>query len=120
MPRDLPVSDLELRRRITPEEKKARVLAEGTSIEYVVCPLCGLNRVLDKHSKGRVRWDRVDPEQALILQVRYGGGWSSGFHLEEERSMTLDMMASDPRYRGIVKAIRDQAARLLAHIEDVL
>ena len=75
---DLPISDRFLRMRESPEEKKRRVLDEGTPVEYVVCPLCGLNRVLDKHGKGRVRWDTVDSERSLILQVRCGGGWGVG------------------------------------------
>jgi hypothetical protein len=47
---DLPVSDWLLRFNVTSEKKKARALTEGTPVEVVVCPLCGLNRVLDKHA----------------------------------------------------------------------
>jgi hypothetical protein len=117
---DLPISDRYIRTRESREEKRARVLAEGTPVEYVTCPLCGLNRVLDKHAKGRVRWDTVDPETALILQVRCGGGWGSGFYLDEERSMTFEKMVRVPEHRAMVVAIRDQAARITRAADRVL
>lgn len=110
---DLSISDRFLRMHESPEEKRVRVLRDGTPVEYMTCPLCGLNRVLDKHAKGRVRWDMVDPETALILQVRVGGGWGSGFYLDEEKSLTFNQLGSRPEYRALVIAIRDQAARIL-------
>jgi hypothetical protein len=79
-----------------------------------------MNRVLEKHGKGRVRWDTVDPEKALILQVRCGGGYGSGFYLDEERSLTLQMMVRTSKYNAMGMAIRDQAARILNVANGVL
>ena len=52
-------------------------------ILYVSCPLCGMNRVLEKKGsvaiarglpieeiKGRIRFDHMDLEKANILQIR--------------------------------------------------
>jgi len=52
-------------------------------ILYVACPLCGMNRVLEKKGsmaisrglpieeiKGRIRFDHMDLEKANIIQVR--------------------------------------------------
>ena len=50
-------------------------------ITYVVCPLCGRNRVLEVRSekakakgKGRLRWDFFDPETSYLVQIREAGG----------------------------------------------
>lgn len=50
-------------------------------IIYVVCPLCGRNRILEVRSerakekdKGRLRWDFFDPGSGLLIQVREAGG----------------------------------------------
>jgi len=102
-----------LRKNETRDEKRVRVLSEGTPVRFVVCPLCGLNRVLDKRGKGRVRWDAVDLDTALILQVRCGGGRGSGFYLDESRSLTLGEMSESPEYDAIVEEIRRQAQSIL-------
>jgi hypothetical protein len=116
-PAELPISEAELRASEPREEKKARLLLEGTPVTYVVCPLCGMNRVLEKHAKGRVRWDAVDPEKALVLQVRFGGGRDSGFYLDESKSLTMKAMYSNPDYRQIVEAILSQERRIAACAE---
>lgn len=48
-------------------------------IIYVVCPLCGRNRVLESaraQEKGKegLRWDFFDPETGLLVQIRQAGG----------------------------------------------
>lgn len=100
----------------TQDEKRRRVLVEGKPVRYVVCPLCGLNRVLDKNTKGRIRWDTVNPETALILQTRCGGGRNSGFYLDDTNSLTIEEMITSPEYDEIIDAIQQQAERILRTI----
>ena len=54
---------------------------ENREVIYVVCPLCGRNRVLETRSerakskgKGRLRWDFFEPETSPIIQVREARG----------------------------------------------
>lgn len=54
-------------------------LRGGREIVYIVCPLCGRNRVLESErarqkGKGELRWDFFDPKTGLLIQVREAGG----------------------------------------------
>jgi hypothetical protein len=90
---------------------------------YIVCPLCGRNRVVES-KKGPIRWDYVDLHNAPILQIREGGGKKagppvkgkgkapgSGFHLVESR--TLSEILENPKYREIIEGLKSQLARLV-------
>lgn len=55
--------------------------AREREIVYIVCPLCGRNRVLEVKSeearakgKGRLRWDFFEPDTSRLIQVREAGG----------------------------------------------
>jgi len=54
-------------------------LRGGRELVYIVCPLCGRNRVLESErarqkGKGELRWDFFDPKTGLLVQVREAGG----------------------------------------------
>ena len=92
-------------------------------ILYVSCPLCGMNRVLEKKGsvaigrglpieeiKGRIRFDHMDLEKANILQIRErrrgkedkprmrrGGG--PGFQLVG--GLTLAELKDNPEYQDL-------------------
>jgi len=102
--------------------------------EYIVCPLCGRNRLLDHKKKGRAKWPGYElrfpdegieptafiPEETLILQVREGGGKKpgksgrkgrgrapgSGFRLIPEESLTIIQMMKDPDYRDMADGVK--------------
>lgn len=103
-------------------------------IIYIACPLCGMNRVLEKTGasaiargvtitevKGRIRFDHMDLDRALIVQVREretgpeekkrmrrGGG--SGFTLKG--GLTLKQIRDKPAYQDLVEQIRSQIAEI--------
>lgn len=95
-----------------------------TKLEYITCPLCGMNRKLEKtgnYAKRRddrgvllrrplgskepsqVRFDGMDLEHALILQVR-----DATQALRVVEGMTLAELAHDPRYADLVAQLQNQ------------
>lgn len=104
-------------------------------IIYIACPLCGMNRVLEKKGtgaiargltireiKGRVRFDHIDLAAAPIVQVREreegpepkrrlrrGGG--SGFVFKE--GLTLNEIKDNAEYQDLINQIKSTAGRIL-------
>lgn len=111
-------------------------------VVYIVCPMCGMNRVLEKKAstalarsmdisevKGRIRFDHVDLENGIIVQVRErvegkeqvkrrrrGGG--TGFPLK--RGMTLEQMRAQPEYSDLINQIRESAQKIIDKLEERL
>lgn len=93
--------------------------------EYVVCGLCGRNRIIEAKEKGRIRWDFVDLGAADFIQLREGGGKKageggrgyrgsapgSGFHLVSAK--TLEEVIEDPAYADVVEGMKAQLIRLV-------
>lgn len=106
---------------------------------YIMCPMCLMNRVLDKKGsvaiargltiseiKGRIRFDQIDLNEAPIVQVRErkegserarrmrrGGG--TGFVFK--RGLTLDEMKDDPKYQDLIKQMKTTAGEILRRLE---
>ena len=99
---------------ITREE----VLAEGTRMEFFVCPLCAMNRKVTNKNGERMRFDRVDLNTALVLQVRYGGGIGSGFPMNEAESMTIEQVIQTKEYGDIITQIKVQCQEIVDYIEN--
>ncbi len=109
-------------------------------IVYIVCPMCGMNRVLEKKAssalargvtvsevKGRIRFDHMDLENGIIVQVREraegkeptkrlrrGGG--TGFTFKH--GMTLEQMRTRPEYRDLIDQIRNSAQDILNRLKE--
>jgi len=93
--------------------------------EYVICGLCGRNRIIETKEKGRLRWDFVDLGAADFIQLREGGGKKagmggrgyrgsapgSGFHLVSAK--TLEEVMDDPTYADVVEGMKTQLLRLV-------
>jgi hypothetical protein len=92
---------------------------------YVVCPLCGRNRVITPERKGLIRWDYVDLHSSPIIQIRETTGKTSGPSLREGKgrapgsgfplveSKTLTEILEDPQYRETLEGLRTQLLRLI-------
>lgn len=104
-------------------------------IIYISCPLCGMNRVLDKTGssaiargftitdiKGRIRFDHMDLNNAAIVQVREsltgkdpkkrmrrGGG--RGFVFKS--GLTLQEMKTNPEYSDLIEQMKSTASKIL-------
>jgi hypothetical protein len=63
-----------LEREIARKRRREEPQKEGALVTYIVCPLCGRNRVLETYRKGTIRWDYFDPETSPIIQFRRAGG----------------------------------------------
>jgi hypothetical protein len=105
-------------------------------IIYVVCPMCGLNRPLEKKGtnaiarglpikeiKGRIRFDQIDLESGYILQIRerpsgperiqrFRRGGGPGFPFL--RGETLRDMKSNPIYKDLIDQIKETAENILS------
>jgi hypothetical protein len=91
--------------------------------EFVVCPLCARNRLIEVPGKGQVRWDFVDLGASEFIQTREGGGKKaggggyrgsapgSGFYLIS--SKTLVEVLDDPSYSDLVEGMKTQLLRLV-------
>ena len=95
------------------EERKRIALTEGKRFEYLACPLCGYNRPIYKHLKGKVRFGV--PELKYIVQVRYGGGRteqgkSIGMFLSEEESIRFDELKE--KAPEIYENLREEVKKL--------
>ena len=102
---------------------------------YITCPLCGMNRVLEKTGasaiakgytitdiKGRIRFDHMDLAKASIVQVREraegaepkrrmrrGGG--SGFVFKS--GLTLEQVKDNPDYQDLIEQLKLTANKIL-------
>ena len=93
--------------------------------EYVICGLCGRNRIIETKDKGRIKWDFVDLAAADFIQLREGGGKKaegggggyrgsapgSGFHLVSAK--TLEEVMDDPAYKDVIEGMKEQLIRLV-------
>ena len=102
--------------------------------EYIVCPLCGLNRVL--RSKGRAEKGKPEIarfnsmrlpeiEEMPILQVREGGGkkpgkWGKrgrggapGRGFKTVETYTIKDLMENPEYEEILQDLKAQYLRVL-------
>lgn len=95
---------------------------------FCICPCCGLNRVLIKRAKGRVRFDLLDPESSAFIDVRVseGGRRFATKALKQEAkeqgetggfrrvsSLPLREARDDPQYADLIDQLRTQARRIL-------
>ena len=102
---------------------------------YITCPLCGMNRVLEKtgsgaiargltitDTKGRIRFDHMDLNNSSIVQVREsitgkepkkrmrrGGG--RGFVFRS--GLTLAEMKTNPEYSDLIEQMKSTASEIL-------
>ena len=99
--------------------------------DYIVCPLCGWNRVLEsekRDKKGKTfRWPIVDLGTFFMVQVREGGGKKagsgakgrgkapgSGFHLIPKESLTLQEVRNNPKYTEILGEVKAQLLDMIS------
>ena len=94
-------------------------------VHFTVCPLCGLNRKLDKTgmfaeirkvktpiSKGRARYDKVDLKNIPFIDIREGlGGRGRGF--PRIKGITLKEAQQDPLYEDLIKQIISSCQKIL-------
>lgn len=100
----------------------------------IACPVCGMGRVLEKKGsvaiargrpldhglKGRIRFDHMDLDSALIVQVRErrsgpenrkGRGGGGGFAIVD--GMTLKAMKENPEYEDLVTQLKGKLHEIL-------
>ena len=94
-------------------------------VDYIVCPVCGRNRVVESKKKGLVGWPNgtpLDLETTNLLQVRGGGGKKpegggrgyrgsapgAGFPLIEGESKTLTEMIKNGDYPEVLEGMKTQ------------
>lgn len=104
----------------------------------IACPVCGMSRVLEKKGsvaiakgkplnhglKGRIHFDHMDLDNALIVQVRErrsgpenrkGRGGGGGFAIVD--GMTLKAMKANPEYEDLVTQLKSKLTQILGILE---
>lgn len=102
--------------------------------EYFVCPLCGMNKIIQSVKRGKkvgrseeLKWPNIDIMESFSVQVREGGGKKagesgnkgrgkapgSGFHLVPSESLTLAEVLKNPEYADIVEGMKEQLIRVI-------
>ena len=97
----------------TYELRKQKALAEGTRIDFMVCPICGMGRSLKRYLSGSPKFIEATPD-TVFMQARYGGGYGRGFFTNEEESTTLEQAKEQypDHYEALKKAVKHLAALL--------
>jgi len=102
------------RRDKTYFERQSIAFSEGKRVEYLACPLCGLNRPL-------IRWGNQVKFQFkktyAILQVRYGGGRGIGFFLNEGESLRLSELAK--KRPDIFENLKEEVNKIAEEINKI-
>jgi ssDNA-binding Zn-finger/Zn-ribbon topoisomerase 1 len=107
-------------RELTKEERKKKAIEEGIARTYIVCPLCGLNRVLEKWEKGKIKFGNFDLEKSFFVQVRYStGGRASGFWLNENESKRISEIANNEEFRDLLIQIKNQCKAILKYFSEI-
>jgi hypothetical protein len=97
---------------------------------YIVCPLCGLNRILEKSGrfatrrhkpieqiKGRIRFDRVNLNR-LIVQVRDPSRGRAG-GLNIIGGLTFQEFITNPDYADLVEQMKSQCQQILDALKEL-
>ncbi len=100
-----------------PDQKREEVLATGTEVRYMVCPLCGMNKSLKKYLSGQIAFTNIDFGRMHIVQVRRGGGRGRGFYLDRDSSLLISEIKDDPEYQAILQQIIEQCKNILRELE---
>lgn len=110
-------ADYKLRKRAkkeaTYDERRAHALSVGTKVNFLVCPLCGMNRAMKRAISGPPEFIKAKLE-TLFIQVRYGGGGGIGFFTNEDESVPLAQAKElFPEEYAALKAAVQHLAELL-------
>ena len=100
----------------TYELRKQKALAEGTRINFMVCPLCGMGRSTKRHLSGPPSFIEATPD-TVFMQARYGGGYGRGFFMNEEESVTLEY--AKEHYPEHYDALKKSVAHLNALLAEM-
>lgn len=98
------------RKEETYEERKALAFAKGTRVDFMVCPLCGMNRPIRRRRGPPVFIS--DPE--FFIQARYTFGRESGYFTNEDESLKLGdpKLMETPQGRRMVEDLCRNVRRL--------
>lgn len=96
---------------------------------YIVCPLCGRNRIIETDAKGRARWDFFEPETSALIQIRHAQGKlpsdqqphdqhfrkpgmakAGGFPLQQ--ALTWEEVKNKPEFADQIEGLENQILRL--------
>ena len=103
--------------KLSYEDKKSKVISEGTEVLYVACPMCGMNKSLKRYRDGRAGMTSIDFGRFHVIVTRVGGGRGSGFYRIDEKSYLLGEIKDMPEYQDIVQEIKDQAQNILNELK---
>lgn len=83
--------------------------------DHIVCPLCGMNQMLIKKSKGLVDFtSRWNPRKSPLIQVRdYAGGRARGFPMVDQKSLKDVLNENNPDYDTMMDTMKDQLLLLV-------
>ena len=96
------------------ENKKLHAIANGSRVEYIKCPLCGMSRPINSKN-GLISFAKVDVETDKIFQVRYGGGRDIGFFSNDAECCTLENVPVE--HENIISEIMQKCKKIIGIIQ---
>ena len=91
--------------------------------DYVVCPLCYFNRLMNSEARGLVDFTRWDPKSSDLIQIRQGlgrtkEGKSQGFPKIDALTLHDAVLAGNSDYNKIIKQVKEQLLKILQAFYD--
>jgi len=80
---------------------------------YVNCPLCSLNQVMDKKSKGLVDYRKWDIKSEFIQIRDVAGGRGSGFPKVDSLTLHDAVLSGNPDYDQVLQRLKEQLLTVL-------
>ena len=80
-------------------------------IQYLTCPMCGMNKPLRKYVEGDLKLTDIDVETLSFIQIREGGGRGSGFR--RIGGLTIDEVKQMPEYQELLEQLREQCNKII-------
>jgi len=81
--------------------------------EHLVCPVCGMNRKIDKKLKGRIKFG-IDLENGIVLQYRTSEGYKS---LKVIGGLTLKEMVEEGKYLDLLRELKEECLRVYNYLD---
>lgn len=109
---------------LSPSQRKDRALSQGSEFHYVICPMCSMNRILNKSGiiasrKGKSGTASFSNYNfgIFIQSRRNAGGRGGGFYLDEGSSISWEDAKSMPEYQDLFEEIKNQCKRILEELK---
>jgi len=86
-----------------------------TEWENLVCPVCGMNRKIEKKVKGRIKFG-IDLDKGIVLQYWNSEGYKT---LNMYGGLTLKEMVEQGKYIDLLKNLKEECLKVYKYLEEL-